>query len=129
MSEKHKMERELNDYNQRYAKLEEKNKEMERKCQELQLAAYEAKEKLAQGSAEYQVKMAMLDEEARRLKQKHRDEIKDLEAAKSKEVERVKDEYGLMEKTLKDRINKLENIKHSLEDVSCCCHSTCSYVT
>lgn len=83
----------------------------------MQLAAYEAKEKLAQGSAEYQIKMNMLDEEARRLKQKHRDELKDVQTAKAKEIERLKDEFELVEKGLKDRIDKLENIKHSLEDV------------
>lgn len=79
--------------------------------------SYEAKEKLAQGSAEYQIKMSMLDEESRRLKQKHRDELKDVEISKAKEIERLKDEFDLIEKGLKDRIGKLENIKHSLEDV------------
>lgn len=83
----------------------------------MQLSAYEAKEKLAQGSAEYQIKMSMLDEESRRLKQKHRDELRDVEMAKAKEIERLKDEFALVEKGLKDRIGKLENIKHSLEDV------------
>lgn len=117
LNDRLKLERELNDYNQKYAKLEEKNKELERRCQELQLSAYEAKEKLAQGSAEYQIKMSMLDEESRRLKQKHRDELRDVEMAKAKEIERLKDEFALVEKGLKDRIGKLENIKHSLEDV------------
>lgn len=84
----------------------------------MQLAAYEAKEKLAQGSAEYQIKMAMLDEESRRLKQKHRDEIKELEVAKAKDIERAKDEFAIIEKNLKDRIGKLDNIKRTLEDVS-----------
>lgn len=116
--EKSKLERELNDMNQRYNKLDEKFKELERKCQELQLTAYEAKEKLAQGGAEYQIKMSVLDEDARRLKQKHRDELKEFEANKLKEIDRVKEDFELTEKNLKDRINKLENMKHSLEDVS-----------
>ena len=52
MSDKLKLERELNDSIQRQAQLDDKLKEMDRKCQELQLVAYEAKEKLAQGQAE-----------------------------------------------------------------------------
>ena len=46
------MERELNDSLQRQSQLDDKLKETDRKCQELQLAAYEAKEKLAHGQAE-----------------------------------------------------------------------------
>lgn len=83
----------------------------------MQLVTYEAKEKLVQGSAEYQIKMTMLDEDARRLKQKHRDEIKEMETAKHKEIERLKEEFSHTEKNLKDRINKFENIKISLENV------------
>jgi hypothetical protein len=61
--------------------------------------------------------MSVLDEESRRLKQKHRDEIKEFEMNKSKELSRLKDEYDLSEKDLKDRCSKLEMIKHGLEDV------------
>ena len=71
LHDKFKLERELNDLNARSSKQDEKFKEIEKKCQELQLVAYEAKEKLAQGSAEYQIKMTVLDEEARRLKRKN----------------------------------------------------------
>lgn len=62
--------------------------------------------------------MTMLDEESRRLKQKHRDEIKELEATKLRENERMKEEFELLERSLKERINKLENTKHALEDVT-----------
>ncbi len=81
------------------------------------MTAYEAKEKLAQGSAEYQIKMSVLDEDARRLKQKQRDEIKELELAKQKEFERYKEDFEIIEKNLRERINKLENVKHFNEDV------------
>lgn len=118
LSDKSKVERELNDMNIKYSKLDEKCKELERKCQELQLVAFEAKEKLAQGGAEYQIKMNILDEEARRLKQKHRDEIKEVEANRQRDAERLKEDFEVVERNLKERINKLENIKHSLEDVN-----------
>ena len=118
LNDKLKAERELKDMVHRYNQLDEKFKDIERKCQDLQLAAYEAKEKLAQGQAEYQIKVVVLDEEARRLKQKQRDEIKELEANKAKEVERVKDDFEQTEKSLRERLNKLEARKHSLEDVS-----------
>jgi hypothetical protein len=72
---------------------------------------------LALGQAEYQTKMVILDEESRRLKQKHREELKDYEINKSREIGRLKDEFDITEKDLKDRINKTELIKHSLEDV------------
>lgn len=98
--------------------MDEKFKDLDRKCQELQLAAYEAKEKLAQGQAEYQIKMVVCDDEMRRLKQKHRDELKEAEASKQKEIERLKEDFEMTEKNLRDRLNKLDNIKHSLEDVS-----------
>lgn len=117
VQEKNRIERDLNDFELRYKKLEEKNRELEKKCQELQLTAYEAKEKLAHGSAEYQIKMAALDEEARRLKQKHKDEIKEVESAKQREGDKIRHEHEANEKSLRDRINKLESMKHSLEDV------------
>jgi hypothetical protein len=98
--------------------LEEKHKELEKKCQDLQLAAYEAKEKLAQGQAEYQIKMVVLDDEARRLKQKQRDELKEFETNKQREIERIKEDFDQTENNLRERINKLESIKHSHEDVS-----------
>ncbi len=72
---------------------------------------------MALGQAEYQTKMVILDEESRRLKQKHREELKDYEINKSREIGRLKDEFDITEKDLKDRINKTELIKHSLEDV------------
>lgn len=112
------MERELNDSNARETKQNDKIIELERKCHELQTIAYDAKEKLAQGQAEYQIKMVVLDDETRKLKQKQRDEIKDLEARKLKEIERIKDDVEMDQKNLKDRLNKLESNKHLLEDVS-----------
>jgi len=142
LSDKLKLERELNDSIQRQAQLDDKLKEMDRKCQELQLVAYEAKEKLAQGQAEvcfvrhankrnvvkgfegyffqfkYQIKMVVLDDEARRLKQKHKDELNEFESNKSREIERLKADFELVEKSFKDRINKLENLKHVHEEVS-----------
>ncbi len=72
---------------------------------------------MALGQAEYQTKMVILDEDSRRLKQKHREELKDYEINKSREIGRLKDEFDITEKDLKDRINKTELIKHSLEDV------------
>lgn len=73
---------------------------------------------MAQGQAEYQIKMAVLDEESRRLKQKHKEELKELEINKGREITRIKEENEITEKNLKDRINKLELIKHGLEDVN-----------
>ena len=64
--------------------------------------------------------MVVLDEESRRLKQKHREEFKDYEINKSREIGKLKDEFDITEKDLKDRINKTELIKHSLEDVIIC---------
>jgi hypothetical protein len=61
--------------------------------------------------------MSVLDEESRRLKQKHRDEIKEFEMNKNKELTRLREEYDLSEKDLKERCVKLEMIKHNLEDV------------
>ena len=96
----------------------DKIKELERKCQEFQSIAYDAKEKLAQGQAEYQIKMVVLDDESRRLKQKHRDELKEHDANKLREIERTKEEFHANESNLKERLSKLENSKHLLEDVS-----------
>ena len=73
---------------------------------------------MALGQAEYQTKMAVLDEESRRLKQKHREELKEFEINKAREIGRLKEEFEISEKDLKDRTNKLELIKHSLEDVN-----------
>ena len=67
---------------------------------------------------QYQIKMVVLDDEARRLKQKQKDEIKEFEANKARDIERLKSEFELVEKSLKDRINKLENLKHTHEEVS-----------
>jgi hypothetical protein len=86
--------------------------------QATELAAYEAKEKLAQGQAEYQIKMVVLDDEARRLKQKQRDELREFETNKQREIERIKEDFEQTENNLRERINKLESIKHSHEDVS-----------
>ena len=63
------------------------------------------------------MKMSILDEESRRLKQKHREELKDFELNKTRDVAKIKEDNELQEKDLKDRINKLESSKHSLEDV------------
>lgn len=72
---------------------------------------------MALGQAEYQTKMVILDEESRRLKQKHREELKEYEINKAREIGRLRDEFDITEKDLKDRINKVELLKHSLEDV------------
>ncbi len=117
MSDKLKLERDANDMEHRMNQLDERLKESDRKCQELQLTAYEAKEKLVQGQAEYQIKMVVLDDESRRLKQKQRDEIKEFEANKQKDMDRLRDDFEMTEKNLKERINKLEAVKHSNEDV------------
>ena len=117
ISERFKLERELNTFNQRYASLEEKLKEQERKCEEFQTISYESKEKLAQGQAEYKIKTVVLEEESKRLKQKHRDELKEFELSKSKDIERLKEEFDITEKNYRERINKLESNKHLLEDV------------
>ena len=61
--------------------------------------------------------MVVLDDEARRLKQKHKDELKEFESNKSREIERLKADFELVEKSFKDRINKLENLKHTHEEV------------
>jgi hypothetical protein len=118
IDEKSKLDRDNTDLTMRHNKLEEKYKELEKKCQDLQLAAYEAKEKLAQGQAEYQIKMVVLDDEARRLKQKQRDELKEFETNKQREIERIKEDFEQTENNLRERINKLESTKHSHEDVS-----------
>ena len=62
--------------------------------------------------------MVVLDDEARRLKQKHKDELNEFESNKSREIERLKADFELVEKSFKDRINKLENLKHVHEEVS-----------
>ena len=61
--------------------------------------------------------MVVLDDEARRLKQKHKDELNEFESNKSREIERLKADFELVEKSFKDRINKLENLKHVHEEV------------
>jgi len=117
LSDKLRLERELGEVTQRENQLNDRVRELERKCQELQSVAYEAKEKLAQGQAEYQIKMVVLDDEARKLKQRHKDEIKEFEANKAKEIERVKENFETDHKGLKESLNKLESNKHLLEDV------------
>ena len=111
------MERELSESNSHQNQMNDKIKELERKCSELQSIAYESKEKLAQGQAEYQIKMVVLDDESRKLKQKHRDDLKEYEANKLKEIERLKEDEEADKRGLKDRLNKLESNKHLLEDV------------
>ncbi len=61
--------------------------------------------------------MVVLDDEARRLKQKQKDEIKEFDANKQRDIERLKADFEMVEKSLKDRINKLENLKHTHEEV------------
>lgn len=118
INDRSRLEKELKEINFKFEKQNEKIHDLERKCQELQVISFEAKEKLAQNIAEYQIKTNVLDEEHRRLKQKHRDELKEFEFNKHKEIERIKEEFISIESNLKDRIHKLENIKHSLKDVS-----------
>jgi hypothetical protein len=50
--------------------------------------------------------------------EKHRDEIKEIESAKAREIRDLKDENAASEKTLKDRITRLEATNRSLENVS-----------
>jgi hypothetical protein len=64
------LERDLNEYEARYTKLEAKHKELEHKNRELLQVSYDAKERLAQGNAELQIKSTALDEETRRFKRK-----------------------------------------------------------
>ena len=115
-NEKSKLEKELSAMSHTCKQLEEKLADVERRCNELQMQTYEAKERLAQGQAEYQIKVVVLDDEVRRLKQKHRDELKDLEASKNADLERLKEEHEVQEKGLRERINKLEATKHAQED-------------
>lgn len=62
--------------------------------------------------------MVVLDDESRKLKQRHRDELKDYEANKTRDIDRLKQDFETIEINLKERLNKLEANKHLLEDVS-----------
>lgn len=61
--------------------------------------------------------MVVLDDESRKLKQKQRDELKEYEANKHREMDRLKADFETVEINLKERLNKLEANKHLLEDV------------
>ena len=59
----------------------------------------------------------VLDDESRKLKQKHRDELKEYEANKNREIERLKEDFNNIETNLKERLNQNESNRHLLEDV------------
>jgi hypothetical protein len=51
------------------------------------------------------------------FKEKHRDEIKELESTKTREINNLKYDFEASEKTLKDRLTKLETVNRALENV------------
>ncbi len=51
------------------------------------------------------------------MKQKHRDELKEYEANKVREIERLKEDFENIENNLKERLNKNESARHLHEDV------------
>jgi len=66
---------------------------------------------------DHQIKQTSLDDDNQRLKQKHKEDLKDHELITNRDIQRLKEAHLSTEQTLKEQITKLENIRTSLERV------------
>ncbi|XP_033749782.1 leucine-rich repeat-containing protein 45-like [Pecten maximus] len=96
--------------------LETKLEDAERKCRLQQDQIFELREQTTHLSAEIKLKGTHFDERLQQERIRHKDDLRDAEQIRQKEVARVRQEAEETESALRERIQKLEMTRLSLEE-------------
>ncbi|CAF1206875.1 unnamed protein product [Didymodactylos carnosus] len=110
-----KLNREIHENLDTQRRLTERGHDLERKCEQLQSTVHDLRETIALNDRDHQLKQSTLADENQRLKAKHKEELKDFELITTRDLHRLKEEYGTNEQILKDQLIKLETIRSTLE--------------
>ncbi|CAF3514740.1 unnamed protein product [Adineta steineri] len=110
-----KLQRNLNENIENQRRLNEKLHDLERKNDNLQTTIRELQETITINDRNHQIKLTTINDENERLKLKHKEDLKDNELILNRDVQRLKEAHVSTEQTFKEQMNKLENIRTSLE--------------
>ncbi|XP_064621256.1 leucine-rich repeat-containing protein 45-like [Lineus longissimus] len=111
-----KLLKEVTEFMEKNSTLENKLDEVERKCKVQQEQIYDLKEQLTHNQADLKLKASHFEEKVHHEKQKYKDALREMEELQQREISRCQQDCGESEKTLKDRIQKLENNRLELEE-------------
>ncbi|XP_069786301.1 leucine-rich repeat-containing protein 45 isoform X2 [Narcine bancroftii] len=111
-----KLTREINAANGKNMELKNKVDELERRCKSQQDQICHLKEELANVTTEMKVKLAQTEERLEAEKKRYKQVLDDADAVWQKEMEHMKRHLEEMQRTLQERIHKLEKVKLQLED-------------
>ncbi|XP_070580295.1 leucine-rich repeat-containing protein 45-like [Ptychodera flava] len=116
ISSESKYLKELGDVQERNMKLETKADDLERRCQQQKEQIYELKEDITELNAEMKVKATQAEEKLTLEKQKLKETLREAQQKHNKDLERMKEDCEDTERALKDRIQKLEHHRVTLEE-------------
>ncbi|KAK3089984.1 hypothetical protein FSP39_008219 [Pinctada imbricata] len=108
--------KELSEAQDKNIQLETKLEDSERKCRMQQDQIFELKEQITHLQAEQKIKGTHFEERIQQEKNKHREEMKEGEHIRNKEVARVRQEAEETETALRERIQRLEMTRLELEE-------------
>lgn len=111
-----KLYKELSEAHDKNIQLETKVEDLDRKCRMQQEQIFELKEQITHLQAEMKLKGSHFDDRIQQEKIRHRDEMKEAEQLRHKEVARVRQESEETETTLRERIQRLEMSRLELEE-------------
>uniref|UniRef100_K1RCY5 Leucine-rich repeat-containing protein 45 n=1 Tax=Magallana gigas TaxID=29159 RepID=K1RCY5_MAGGI len=111
-----KLYKELSEAHDKNIQLETKVEDLDRKCRMQQEQIFELKEQITHLQAEMKLKGSHFDDRIQQEKSRHRDEMKEAEQLRHKEVARVRQESEETETTLRERIQRLEMSRLELEE-------------
>ncbi|XP_050392919.1 leucine-rich repeat-containing protein 45 [Patella vulgata] len=115
-NEEMKLLKELSESNDRNIQLQTKVEDLDRKLKQNQEQLYEYKEQITHLQAELTMKGSHYDERIQQEKTRQKDALHDLETYKQKEINRIRQEADDTEKTLRDRLQKMETHRLELEE-------------
>ncbi|XP_043924152.1 leucine-rich repeat-containing protein 45 isoform X2 [Protopterus annectens] len=111
-----KLVRELNTANEKNLQLKNKVDELERKCKVQQDQIFELKQDLMSKTAELKLRLVQTEEQFEMEKKRFKQALEDAESLRMKEVEHMTHHLSESEKSLQERIQKLEGMRIQLEE-------------
>lgn len=111
-----KLYKEISEAFDKNAQLETKNEDLERRCKQQQDQIFELKEQITHLQAEVKLKGSHFDERIQQEKNRHKDDMRNAEQIRQKEVARTRHEADEAESALRERIQRLEMSRLELEE-------------
>ncbi|XP_018522038.1 leucine-rich repeat-containing protein 45 [Lates calcarifer] len=111
-----KLLREVQNLSETNIQLKSKVEEMERRCKSQQHQIFELKQELTNNTAELKLRLAQAEDRLETEKRRSKQVLEDMDNLRQKEVEHVNRHLEESERTLQERIFKLEGQRIQLEE-------------